>query len=181
MSRATLDAGQERTRNINYRYFTSNQLENRLREVVDNRRAVQLREFNLLKRTARLNRTLDLNKRVMILLATEEIGGARRLLSQALRDGKSAHALLGTLELALEGKYNARGYTDRDFSIAILALRLGGQALLFALHQCAGFPGITAVYNKMKDRSVGELLWLAGRVEEAFASLCNPLVVSTHC
>ncbi|CAN0494563.1 unnamed protein product [Laminaria digitata] len=33
-------------------------------------------------------------------------------------------------------------------------MRLGGQALLVALHQGVGFPGAAAVYEKIRERSM---------------------------
>ena len=46
----------------------------------------------------------------------------------------------------------AAGHSDKDKDIAILALRVGGQALLYSLPQAAGFPRVTKVYDKMENR-----------------------------
>lgn len=81
-----------------------------------------LLQLNLMKRANKLNRALNMNKRVLLFLANNDIAGVRRLLSQALREGKSANRMLDSLEFALQGKYHAKGYSDRDFDIAILAL-----------------------------------------------------------
>lgn len=58
------------------------------------------------------------------------------------------------LEKAFDGKYKATGFSDADFDIAILALRLGGKALLYSLSQAEGFPGVSTVYDKMRDSTV---------------------------
>lgn len=85
------------------------------------------------------------------------MSGARRVLSQSLRDGLSPKAMLHRLEQAFEGKYRAGGHSEKEFDMAILAMRLGGQALLVALHQGVGFPGAAAVYEKIRERSVSDM------------------------
>ncbi|CAM9923932.1 unnamed protein product, partial [Sphacelaria rigidula] len=49
--------------------------------------------------------------------------------------------MLPRLEQAFLGKYHAEGFSDKEFDMAILALRLRGQALLYALSKSSGFPG----------------------------------------
>ena len=112
--------------------------------------------MNLMRRVTNLHRSVALNKRILICLADNEVSGARRVLSQSLRDGLSAKAMLHRLEQAFNGKYRAGGHSDKEFDMAILAMRLGGQALLVALHQGAGFPGATTVYEKIRQRSVSD-------------------------
>ncbi|CAN0333225.1 unnamed protein product, partial [Hapterophycus canaliculatus] len=106
----------------------------------------RLHGFNLSRKTHSLTQKVDLYKQVLICLAEKKVTGARRLLSRALREGRSTKAILLQLEKAFTGKYKATGLSDEDFHIAILALRLGGQALLYTLSQVEGFPGVSTVY-----------------------------------
>lgn len=110
--------------------------------------------MNLVRAKARLAGHVKLQKSILIFLANNEVAGSRRLLSQALKAGLSEKAILLRLEQAFLGKYNAKGFSDKDFDIAILSLRLGGQALLYSLSKSSGFPGVSTVYKKMRDRKV---------------------------
>lgn len=98
-----------------------------------------------------------LAKSIFIYLADHDVSGVRRLMGQARRDGLSMHAILHRLEQAVNGTYSARGYSEDEFDLAILSMRLGGQALLHALHKAAGFPGASAVYAKIRERSVSNI------------------------
>lgn len=114
----------------------------------------RLHGFNLIRKPHSLTQKVELHKRIMICLADKKITGARKLLSRALREGFSQKAILVQLEKAFNVKHNATGFSDQDFDIAILALRLGGQALLYSLSQAEGFPGVSTVYDKMRDTTV---------------------------
>lgn len=100
------------------------------------------------------HRRLTLAKSILIYLADKDVSGVHRLISQARRDGLSLNAILGRLQQAVAGTYNAKGYSENEYDLAILAMRLGGQSLLHALHKAAGFPGATTVYAKIRERSV---------------------------
>ncbi|CAN0315596.1 unnamed protein product, partial [Scytosiphon promiscuus] len=114
----------------------------------------RLHGFNLIRKTHSLTQKVDLYKQVLICLAEKKVTGARRLLSSALREGRSTKAILLQLEKAFTGKYKATGFSDEEFDIAILALRLGGQALLYTLSQAEGFLGVSTVYEKMRDTTI---------------------------
>eukprot|EP00904_Undaria_pinnatifida_P013996 jgi/Undpi1/9727/HiC_scaffold_27.g12183.m1 len=75
-------------------------------------------------------------------------------MGQQRRDGVSMHGILHRLEQAVNGTYRAKGYSEHKFDSAILSMRLGGQALLHALHKAAGFSGASLVYAKIRERSM---------------------------
>lgn len=151
-------------RHLSYALLTPQQAEDRGKRWKGNYLGSRLSVFDLVRKSARLHRTLAMHKRILVFLADNEVTGVRRVLCQGLREGMSEKALLFRLEQAFTGKYRAAGYSDRDYDLAILALRLGGQALLYSLHQAAGFPGVTTVYEKMRDRSVSFTNYGRGRV-----------------
>lgn len=93
-----------------------------------------------------------MHKRLMVFMANNEVAGVQRVLRQAVRNGMSIYAVLDRMQLALRGRYRARCYSEKDLDLAVLVLRIGGQALLHALHRGAGFPSITYVYDRMKSR-----------------------------
>ena len=99
-------------------------------------------------------RRVALAKSIFIYLAVNDVSGVRRLMSQALRDGLSLNGILHRLVQAVNSDYSAKGHSEDEFDLAILSMRLGGQALLHALHKAAGFPGASAVYAKIRERSV---------------------------
>ena len=80
-------------------------------------------------------------------------------MGQAQRDGVSMHGILLRLEQAVNGTCSAKGYSEDEFDLAILSMRLGGQALLHALHKAAGFAGASAVCAKIRERSVSDKQW----------------------
>lgn len=85
------------------------------------------------------HRRVALAKSIFIYLADHDVSGVRRLMSQARQDGLSMNGIVHKLELAVNGAYSAKGYSEDNFDLAILAMRLGGQALLHSLHKAAGF------------------------------------------
>ena len=98
-------------------------------------------------------------KSIFIHLADHDVSGVRRLMGQQRRDGVSMHGILHGLEQAVNGTYRAKGYSEDNFDSAILSMRLGGQALLHALHKAAGFSGASLVYAKTRERSVSDKEW----------------------
>ena len=56
----------------------------------------------------------------------------------------------------MNGRYSARGYSEDEFGLAIISMRVGGLALRHTLHKAAGFPRASAVYAKIRERSVGD-------------------------
>lgn len=156
VERASRSSESEQARTLNYKYTTMNQIEGRARKLSASRDAARLKMLNLRRLASRMCRKLQEYKKVMIFLGENDIPGVRRVLGQALKDGKSPIAMLGTLEAAFEGKYRARGHTEDDLDLAILVLRVGGPSLLFSLSQALCLPSVSSVYVEMKKRYVSE-------------------------
>ncbi|CAM9593997.1 unnamed protein product, partial [Hapterophycus canaliculatus] len=58
-------------------------------------------------------------KKLMIFLGQNDVCGVRRVLGQALKDGKSPFAILGTLQSTFEGRNHARDYNEEDLDLSI--------------------------------------------------------------
>ncbi|KAK6981468.1 hypothetical protein R3P38DRAFT_2578443, partial [Favolaschia claudopus] len=69
------------------------------------------------------------------LLSANNVPRLPRLLSTAKKEGWSARKTTQKSQLAIEGKYHARNYTEFDRDLAILIYELGGGAALYALNK----------------------------------------------
>lgn len=58
------------------------------------------------------------------------------------------------LEAAFDGVYSANGFSDMDIDVGLLALRLGGRRLLYALYVRLGLPSLRTV---MRSATLPEL------------------------
>lgn len=144
----------ENGRTLNYEYMTINQTEQRARAAVSTLHATRLKTLNVRRQALRIGRKLEEFKKIMMFLGENDIAGVRRVLGKALKDGKSPFAILGTLQDAFEGRYHARGHNQDDLDLAILVMRVGGPALLYALSKAVGLPCLTSVYVEMRKRHV---------------------------
>ena len=151
---SALEAEDDRLNRLAIDFLTSYQKRNRSERWKGRFEVQKLCTLNQVRKCATSHRRVALAKSFFIYLADHDVGGVRRLMGQARRDGLSMNAILHRLEQAVGGTYKAKGYSEDEFDLAILAMRLGGQAMLHALHQAAGFPGATAVYAKIAARSV---------------------------
>ena len=57
-----------------------------------------------------------------------------------LKHNRTTKRIISTINLALEGKYNAKGYSAADFENAFLSLRLGSLKLLYGQNKTLGLP-----------------------------------------
>jgi hypothetical protein len=96
----------------------------------------------------RLSRAVSLQRRLTHLLQTNDVPKLRQILSTALRHGCSVSRLLDRLTDAINGAYRVKGdYTDKDYDLATLIMRLGGGKLLFALAKAVGLPSESDWYR----------------------------------
>ncbi|KAJ7702667.1 hypothetical protein B0H17DRAFT_1194559 [Mycena rosella] len=84
-------------------------------------------------KAARRNR--DAYKQLFELISTREVPGLSRLLSNAQKEGWSASKTVAKAELAIDGKYHPKNFTELDKDLAILIYELGGGAALHALNK----------------------------------------------
>eukprot|EP00904_Undaria_pinnatifida_P003353 jgi/Undpi1/13018/HiC_scaffold_8.g02681.m1 len=154
VQRSALEAEDDRLNRLAIDFLTPYQKRNRSKRWKGRFEVQKLYTLNQVRKCATSHRRVALAKRIFIYLADHDVGGVRRLMGQTRRDGLSMNAILHRLEQAVGGTYKAKGYSEDEFDLAILAMRIGGQAMLHALHQAAGFLGATAVYAKIAARSM---------------------------
>ena len=86
-----------------------------------------------------------------MLIASQEIAGIRQLIAAALKQGRSARAIVALIERAIDGLYSSRGgFSERDLNIAFLVKAIGGPCLLYALQKSHGLASDSTVHRKNK-------------------------------
>ncbi|KAJ7163663.1 hypothetical protein C8R46DRAFT_1163839 [Mycena filopes] len=90
-------------------------------------------------------------QRIIMLLASNDVPGLRRILTGALRRGASPQAIYSLLERAIAGLFSPRGgFTERDLDVAFLVKSLGGPRLLYALQKSHGLASRSTVMRNGK-------------------------------
>ncbi|KAH9921015.1 uncharacterized protein B0H18DRAFT_880546, partial [Fomitopsis serialis] len=105
----------------------------------------RVQALNLTRRVGSMLKKLDDHRHFLMTIATGDPRGIGRLVAQALRDKVSASELVRRFDESIEGIYHVRGYSAFDFDLALLALRLGGRKLLYALNHSIAIPSIRAL------------------------------------
>ena len=87
----------------------------------------------------------------MMLIASQEVAGLRRLIAAALRGGHSAQAIVTLIQRSIDGLYTPRGgFSNQDLDIAFLVKAIGGQRLLYALQKSHGLASETIIQHKLQ-------------------------------
>ena len=90
------------------------------------------------------------HKRIMMLIASQEVAGLRRLLAAALRQGCSAQAIISLIQRSIDGLYTPRGgFSNRDLDIAFLVKAIGGPRLLYSLQKSHGLASETTIRRNL--------------------------------
>jgi len=109
-----------------------------------NRNLIQL--HNATQRSKVFERKTDDYKRIMMLIASNDIAGLRRLISAALRGGVSAEVIIDQIQKSINGLYSPRGgFSERDLDIAFLVKAIGGPRLLYALQKSHGLASESTI------------------------------------
>ena len=87
----------------------------------------------------------------MMLIASQEVAGLRRLIAAALRGGHSAQAIVTLIQHSIDGLYTPRGgFSNQDLDIAFLVKAIGGPRLLYALQKSHGLASETIIWRKLQ-------------------------------
>ncbi|GLB43863.1 hypothetical protein LshimejAT787_1500470 [Lyophyllum shimeji] len=129
----------------NRKYLSHEQLCDRLAEQDETLNNYKLKAVGLGRKCASLMRKLDDYRRFLMATATGDVPRLQQLIRQGIKDGASISTLTGKIEQALEKTYHARSYTQTDFDISMMVLRLGGRRLLYAMNQYISIPSITSL------------------------------------
>jgi hypothetical protein len=86
----------------------------------------------------------SVHKRLTVLLQQSDVPKLRQTIGAALAHGASMRVLLEKLTETIEGTYRARGdYSETQYDVVTLVVRLGGPKLLFALARPLGLPSLS--------------------------------------
>ncbi|KAI0068069.1 hypothetical protein BV25DRAFT_1875223 [Artomyces pyxidatus] len=86
-------------------------------------------------------------RRFVMAIAENDVPRVNAIVQTALNNGASVRAILHKLELAVDGLYHVRGFTDRDYDKSILVYRMGGRPLAYAMSQAYGLPTLRTLRN----------------------------------
>ncbi|KAF7328555.1 hypothetical protein MVEN_02543200 [Mycena venus] len=111
------------------------QLEAKLKVLSRQLRAEQITKSNHWISLKAARKRLDDYNRLFDLLFANQVPRLPRLLSTAKKEGWSTTKTAEKSQLAIDGKYHPRNYTEFDRDLAILMYELGGAAALHALNK----------------------------------------------
>jgi hypothetical protein len=95
------------------------------------------------RKLAKMAKALSVHKRLVMLLEQNDVPKLRQTMGAALASGASMHSLIEKLQETIVGKYRTRGdYSNTQYDVVTLLVRLGGPKLLFALARPLGLPSL---------------------------------------
>lgn len=114
--------------------------------------------------------------RIPMLLSKNDIPGLRRLITAALKREASPRVVMDLLERAVPEFRTAKGFSERDLDIALIAKALGGPRLLFALQKANGLPSVATLRQRQHIpnmvASVG--VPIASEINANIGMFCDP-------
>ncbi|KAJ6599974.1 hypothetical protein DFH09DRAFT_1271514 [Mycena vulgaris] len=88
-------------------------------------------------------------------LGLNSVPALHRVLANAVQEGWSAKKLLQQCQLAVQGKYTARNYTQYDIDLAILIYELGGAGTLYAMnHSIFALPSRNTIQPYRRQHNI---------------------------
>ena len=110
-------------------FLNNTQLSEKCTELRKQRNLLQLSLVTKSKQLHRLNKSLSLYKRFMVLLSQNNVLRVKELVTVALKHQRSINYIVDKVVLAINKIYRARP-TEEDKDLAFIVLKLGGPALL---------------------------------------------------
>ncbi|KAJ6618015.1 hypothetical protein B0H10DRAFT_1947987 [Mycena sp. CBHHK59/15] len=126
-----------------------------------------------------LRRKLTDHQRIMMLLASDDVPGLRRILLTALKWGASPQVVYSLLEQAIAGLFSAwGGFTDRDLDISFLVKAIGGPRLLYALQKSHGLASRSIILHNQTIPQLQASIAIPSRdeINANISALLNPLI-----
>ncbi|KAK7041233.1 hypothetical protein R3P38DRAFT_2768597 [Favolaschia claudopus] len=163
---------QERAKEVkshtNLRYLTSRQKDALIAKLLRQVEIMRTQLNNTKKSNKRNNTQISDFKRIIALIASEEVAGLRRILEQALARGSSPRKVLVILERTLRKLYRVRGgFNERELDISFLVKAIGGPKLLYALQKALGLTSVSTIRRRH-------------RVPKLLPSLATPTSEEVH-
>ena len=136
---------------INNRFLNFHQLDHRIKHSRDSLQKSKLSSLNIVRKVAKMAKTLELHKRLMILIKDNNIPQLHHILTIAMKNHRSVNYIIGKIGDAIDGLYRCN-YSETDKDIAFLVLQYGGPALLHILHRSLHFPSHSTIYRMLKSK-----------------------------
>ncbi|PPR04251.1 hypothetical protein CVT26_004196 [Gymnopilus dilepis] len=124
-----------------WHYLTFSQMVDLLKQMSGQLRTLRTELHNARRRNKSSATQISDYKRILMLIASNEVAGLRRLIAASLKRGCSPKSIIVLLERAIRGLYSPHGgFSERDFDLGLISQALGGTKLLHALHHALGLP-----------------------------------------
>ncbi|KAK7020913.1 hypothetical protein R3P38DRAFT_3548264 [Favolaschia claudopus] len=163
---------QERAKEVkshtNLRYLTSRQKDALILKLFRHVALLENQLHSNQRSNKRQKNQISDYKRILALIASEELAGLRRILEQALARGSSPRKVLAILERTLRKLYHVRGgFNERELDISFLVKAIGGPKLLYALQKALGLASVSTIRRRH-------------RVPKLLPSLATPTPEEVH-
>ena len=138
------------TSTTNNKYLTFKQLGNRVQHLQSTLNKEKLKSLNNNRKLVRLNKSLLLHQRFMILIRENSIPKLHELVKVAMNRKRGLEYTINKIVLAVEGVYNPHSSED-DKDLAFLILQYGGPGLLDIVHRALNFPSTSTAYRLLQS------------------------------
>ncbi|KAJ7938701.1 hypothetical protein B0H13DRAFT_1851287 [Mycena leptocephala] len=146
-----MDRAQNALPQTPWKYLTADQQVAIMKKMAQTNKDLRTQINNAKRSKAVAHRKISEHRRIMMLLATNDIPGLRRMLTVLARHGENPRSIRATLQRAVDGTFKARGgFNARDMDISFLTKAIGGPRLLYALQKSHGLASLSTVRRYTK-------------------------------
>ena len=131
--------------------LNNSQLYGRYKKMQKQLNEQKLENLNLSRNNQVMSKTISLQKRFTELVAESNIPRVGQLVKVCKSQGMGMQSIINKIHDALSDKYHCKSFTESEWDISVLALRLGGPRFMHVMHTMYGLPGISSVYKHSKD------------------------------
>ena len=135
--------------------MSHNQLKMELDEKTEQINNLKLEGLNISRSNLTLKQAHGDMKRLMSLIASDDISV---LIRGCLKQNFGVKSTMLRVQHAVERIYHGKGISKLDIDIGTLVLRIGGPRLAYALNQANVLLSKTVVFRALQERNVSSLL-----------------------
>ncbi|KAG8692622.1 hypothetical protein FRC09_011076 [Ceratobasidium sp. 395] len=135
--------------NLNLQFRTHPQLCELVKDKIAQINAHQLKNIATERRIQSLAGRMSDQKRLMFAISQSDVTAIGRIVQLALQQGAGVDTIIDRIVLAQRGLYHPHMYTQRDFDIAGLVLKVGGPRLAFAVAKAMHLPSISTLRARL--------------------------------
>ena len=122
------------------------------------------------------NRNTDY-KRMVALIANNDLSRLDVLFKSCFKRGKSVRAVCETLGQAINGSYNYKQYSEKCKDIGWLVLMIGGPRLVYAMNKLNIIPSTDIIRRYSNDTKVKEIYFSYSKsLEEIIATRLSEII-----